>query len=121
MADLILLKKLEWYHRNFDQTGIEKFDQSKWPDNDSPLYGKCGCAAHTFEICINTDKNEGFNCTSLLNCFGFTHSESLYIFGVPSTVYKIAKINNWPLPETPLFTAEEAADRIAYVISRYEE
>lgn len=113
MANIKALKQLKEAHSDFESTGIERFNQNRYSSKSSVDYGICGCVGHTADflgICTLHD--------SWHNYFGITDDEVTYIFGFSVDIEKLCKRTGWP--NSGKYTANDAADRIEFVINKYE-
>ena len=118
MPNIEALKELEALHRNFDQTGIEEFYQNKWPGSADCNYGKCGCVGHTYQVCNDLSDDALFRHAGYFGIRGYEYD---FIFGLDYEVSIAANELGYDISDEYQFTATDAADRIAYIISLYEK
>ena len=118
MPNIEALKELEALHRNFDQTTIKEFDQDGWPIYGTLGFGECGCVGHTWHVV----KGYGdIGISIIINEFNLGMVEEGFIFGFTEEIRDASDMLNYTIAHDYKFTATDAADRIAFIISLYEK
>jgi len=119
IEELEYIKRLHSEH--WDELGIKRYDQNKFPLYDEIDYGKCGCAEHTINIALDKglyDDNQWDEFNDLFEEViddGFI-SENLryYLFGNHTNIIRSSKIINITRP--PSFTLKAFIKRVDQVI-----